>query len=112
MLKSPFAPRRSGLSHVLVALACALALGCSGSTETPAHYDGSAGGADGSDGPSTPPCNHGAQKTCSVTTILASGVKSCWQGTQTCENGVWGACQDLPEPAPGAAGADNGAATP
>lgn len=81
--------------------ACMCALGCSGATDSPPPYDGgiSYGGAS-DDGPApVGPCEDGATKECSVTRVLESGVKICWVGEQTCEDGVWSECHEALEPA-------------
>jgi len=46
-------------------------------------------------GPDDPPpgeCADGTTKDCKVTLPEHNGVKSCFEGVQTCEDGAWGEC--------------------
>jgi hypothetical protein len=47
-------------------------------------------------GPDDPPigeCADGATKTCKVTLPEHNGVKTCFEGVQTCADGAWGECE-------------------
>ncbi len=39
------------------------------------------------------PCEPGAERACGVTLEQANGIVTCFEGTQTCDAGVWGECQ-------------------
>lgn len=48
-----------------------------------------------SDEPQLRVCDEAAQRSCSVETLLASGVRSCWKGVQFCVGGAWSQCYPL-----------------
>jgi hypothetical protein len=56
-------------------------------------YDGSAGGSGGTGGVATGPCETGATKSCNIELGKHGDIVSCYLGTQSCENGTWGACE-------------------
>lgn len=79
----------------LLAAGCMATLGgCSSAEEAqPPHWSSSSSRNDrGADDDWYVPCKDGATKSCSITTEQANGVKSCWKGTQTCQDGVWQRC--------------------
>lgn len=87
----------------LGALLLLLASGCGAHEgDHPSYGDaGSAGGAGGSSNPedsgtqSAPSgCSEGHVRECRITIKQASGVTSCWDGLQLCQNGVWSRCMD------------------
>lgn len=80
----------------------ALGTGC-GAEDSHPDYDGGALGAGGSD--SDDPrnsdthshqgsCPEGSVRDCRITIHQASGVTSCWDGVQFCEDGTWGGCMN------------------
>ncbi|HSC88257.1 MAG TPA: hypothetical protein VLC09_13335, partial [Polyangiaceae bacterium] len=87
-----------GAWHLLLALAVCLlfAAGCGTDGDTRPGMlsdEGIGGESNGSDGYGYgQPCDAGADRACSVTIEQASGVTSCWKGTQYCEDGKWGVC--------------------
>jgi hypothetical protein len=95
---------RAGAALRIVALlACALgAVACSGAGDASADaWNVEAGGAPGEGGASGSDledvemgtCNEGATHECRVYVELASGIPSCWKGTQTCVDGHWTKCK-------------------
>lgn len=64
---------------------------------------GGTGTATGTD--DTGPCEDGATRACKVDLGTHHGVTSCFEGVQTCAEGVWGACEEAadvsPPPPPG-----------
>jgi hypothetical protein len=61
-------------------------------------------GKSGTNGPAQADrCSEGAERPCSITLEKVAGMVSCWEGTQTCNEGLWGACEngsvvDRPDP--------------
>src|SRR5687767_7711466 len=67
---------------------------CGGGNDLPGGA-GSYGGESGQGGvPPIVPCTDGEARACSITLGLHGDVLSCYEGTQRCEAGVWGACTD------------------
>ncbi len=90
------------LVRITLAATALVMFGCSASEEAPPPgWDGTSsenGGASGGEVPGTP-CEDGVEKDCSITVEQANGVKSCWQGKQTCENGIWQRCLETEDEA-------------
>ncbi len=96
---------RAGAALRIVALlVCALgAVACSGAEGASADaWNVEAGGAPGEGGAGPDleendiemgACIEGATHECRVYVELASGIPSCWKGTQTCVDGRWTKCK-------------------
>lgn len=77
------------LSLILVVVAA----GCADDDRFPGPRPG---GTQAKAGPGAPaaPCTDDATRSCKVILGEHDGVRSCFQGTQTCEDGAWGICGD------------------
>ncbi len=87
--RSPFLMTLTGLpaAAMVVAIAC-------GNNPTPGGAPGANGGKDGGNGGvGGGPCSPtGAVKTCHQNLGMAGGYQQCFEGTETCIDGVWSAC--------------------
>ncbi len=85
----------------------AVAVACSGGQNLPPGMNGSGGSAGSTSAEAGGPCTNGQTRDCHVKLGEHNGVLSCYEGTQTCVGGTWGACGDgtvTNVPAPGGDG--------
>ena len=81
-----------------IAIAVALAVtgamaGCSDDNAL-APFTGGSGGHSGGGPVEAGPCQEGATRACGYPTRRQGKVVSCFRGTQSCENGTWGPCEN------------------